>query len=148
MSAMRGSPLPRPRLPQAHDSRSGGWNDYQDPVRGWEALRHSIRGDLAKDIDRLMSLYSPDIVYFDLVPPLQYVGADALRERFLDWFDSFEGPIGQEITDLNVVESGRCRARTHAHPGRRNPEERTRGRFLGPCDRRLPAVGRRVADHA
>ena len=59
-----------------------------------------------KDIERLMSLYSPDIVYFDLVPPLQYVGADALRDRFLEWFDSFESPIGQEITDLNVVESG------------------------------------------
>jgi ketosteroid isomerase-like protein len=60
----------------------------------------------AKDIERLMPLYSPDIVYFDLVPPLQYVGADALRERFLEWFGSYEGPIGQEITDLSVVESG------------------------------------------
>jgi ketosteroid isomerase-like protein len=58
-----------------------------------------------KDVERLVSLYSPDIVYFDLVPPLQYVGADALRERFLDWFESFEGPIGQEISELNVVES-------------------------------------------
>jgi ketosteroid isomerase-like protein len=60
----------------------------------------------AKDIERLMSLYSPDVVYFDLVPPLQYVGADALRERFREWFESFEGPIGQEISELNVVESG------------------------------------------
>jgi ketosteroid isomerase-like protein len=59
-----------------------------------------------KDIDRLMSHYSPDIVYFDLVPPLQYVGSDALRQRFLEWFDSFEGPIGQEINDLHVAESG------------------------------------------
>ena len=59
-----------------------------------------------KDIERLMSLYSPDIVYFDLVPPLQYVGADSLRGRFLHWFDTFEGPIGQEISELNVVESG------------------------------------------
>jgi ketosteroid isomerase-like protein len=60
----------------------------------------------AKDIERLMSLYSPEIVYFDLVPPLQYVGAEALRGRFLEWFESFEGPIGQEISELNVVESG------------------------------------------
>ena len=59
-----------------------------------------------KDIERLMSLYSPDVVYFDLVPPLQYVGADALRQRFLEWFESFEGPIGQEISDLDVMESG------------------------------------------
>jgi ketosteroid isomerase-like protein len=28
-----------------------------------------------KDIDRLMSLYSPDIVYFDVVPPLQFNGS-------------------------------------------------------------------------
>lgn len=59
-----------------------------------------------KDIDRLMSHYSPDIVYFDLVPPLQYAGSAALRGRFLDWFDRFNGAIGQEIGDLNVLASG------------------------------------------
>ena len=42
-----------------------------------------------KDIERLMSLYSPDIIYFDVVPPLQYTGAAALRERFLQWFDGY-----------------------------------------------------------
>lgn len=35
-----------------------------------------------KNIDRLMSLYSPDIVYFDTVPPLQYDRSVALRRRF------------------------------------------------------------------
>jgi ketosteroid isomerase-like protein len=59
-----------------------------------------------KDIDRLMSLYSPDIIYFDLVPPLQYVGAAALRGRFLHWFDGYKGSIGQEIRDLNVLAGG------------------------------------------
>jgi ketosteroid isomerase-like protein len=59
-----------------------------------------------KDIDRLMSFYSPDVVYFDLVPPLQYVGSAALRGRFRHWFDGFDGPIGQEIRDLEVSESG------------------------------------------
>ena len=43
-----------------------------------------------KDIDWLMSHYSPDIIYFDLVPPLQYVGAVALRDRFLEWFDGYK----------------------------------------------------------
>jgi ketosteroid isomerase-like protein len=56
-----------------------------------------------KDIDRLMSFYSADIVYFDVVPPLQYVGSAALRGRFLHWFDGYEGSIGQEIRDLNIV---------------------------------------------
>ena len=59
-----------------------------------------------KDIDRLMSFYSPDVVYFDLVPGLQYTGSTALRARFLNWFDAFDGSIGQEIRDLNVPASG------------------------------------------
>jgi ketosteroid isomerase-like protein len=59
-----------------------------------------------KDIDRLMSFYSPDIVYYDLVPPLQYVGSAALRDRFLRWFAGYKSAIGQEIRDLNILASG------------------------------------------
>jgi ketosteroid isomerase-like protein len=59
-----------------------------------------------KDLDQLMSFYSPEIVYFDLVPGLQYTGSAALRPRFLEWFDGYEGPIGQEIRDLNILASG------------------------------------------
>ena len=60
------------------------------------ALLHS-RADacMAKDIDRLMSLYSPDIVYYDVVPPLQFVGAADVRRNFMRWFDEYDGPIGQ-----------------------------------------------------
>jgi ketosteroid isomerase-like protein len=57
----------------------------------------------AKDIDRLMSLYSSEIVYFDVVPPLQYVGAAALRGRFSEWFGEWTGSIGIEIRDLHVL---------------------------------------------
>lgn len=60
----------------------------------------------ARDIDRLMALYSPDIVYFDLVPPLRYTGSAALRERFLDWFPRWESPIGQELDDVSISASG------------------------------------------
>ena len=57
----------------------------------------------AKDLDRLMSCYSTDVVYFDVVPPLQYVGADALRGRFATWFGGYEGPLSMEIRDLRVA---------------------------------------------
>ena len=60
----------------------------------------------AKDIDQLMSVFSPDVVYFDIVPPLRYSGADALRERFTDWFGRWQGPIGQELRDVEVLASG------------------------------------------
>jgi ketosteroid isomerase-like protein len=59
-----------------------------------------------KDIDRLMSFYSPDVVYFDTVPPLQYAGAAALRGRFLQWFDTWKGPIGMEVRSLDILASG------------------------------------------
>jgi ketosteroid isomerase-like protein len=60
----------------------------------------------ARDIDRLMSCFSPDVVYFDLVPPLRYSGYAALRDRFLDWFGRWETSIGQELRDLTVLASG------------------------------------------
>jgi ketosteroid isomerase-like protein len=60
----------------------------------------------AKDIDRLMSLYSPDIVYYDVVPPLQFAGSEEVRRNFLRWFDEYEGLIGLETHQLNVAVSG------------------------------------------
>ncbi|MBC7815221.1 MAG: nuclear transport factor 2 family protein [Burkholderiales bacterium] len=59
-----------------------------------------------KDIDRLMSLYAPDITYFDVVPPLQYSGSDAVRRNFLRWFDSWQSSIGVEIRDRSILVSG------------------------------------------
>lgn len=60
----------------------------------------------ARDIGRLMSLYSPDIVYYDVVPPLQFEGADEVRRNFLRWFDEYDGPIGLETRELDVTVSG------------------------------------------
>lgn len=66
-------------------------DSIQSEVRGLIDNRsEAIR---MKDIDRLMSLYSPDIVYFDLVPPLRYAGSAALRGRFLQWFDRWKSSI-------------------------------------------------------
>jgi ketosteroid isomerase-like protein len=59
-----------------------------------------------KDIDRLMPVYSHDVVYFDVVPPLHYAGSSALRARFLRWFDGYQGSISMEIRDLNLLVSG------------------------------------------
>ena len=60
----------------------------------------------AKDIDQLMSLYSPDSTYFDVVPPLQFAGSAAIRRNFQRWFDEHQGPIGLETRDLDISASG------------------------------------------
>ena len=59
----------------------------------------------AKNVDRLMSLYSPDIIYYDVVPPLQYVGSAALRGRFSQWFDGYNGAIDMQTQDIHVLAS-------------------------------------------
>jgi uncharacterized protein (TIGR02246 family) len=66
-------------------------------IDGWaKALR-------AKDINVLMSYYTPDIVLFDLPPPLEYRGADAYRKNWEEWLPSFQGPVGYEIRDLSIT---------------------------------------------
>ena len=60
----------------------------------------------AKDIDGLMSLYSPEIVYFDVVPPLRISGSAAVRKNFERWFGIWKSGIRSESRDLRVVASG------------------------------------------
>jgi ketosteroid isomerase-like protein len=53
-----------------------------------------------------MSLYAPDAIYFDVVPPLQFEGAAAIRRNFQRWFDEYDGPIGLETSMQEIAVSG------------------------------------------
>ena len=56
----------------------------------------------AKDIDRCVLHYAKDVLLFDLAPPLQYTGSDALRKSLEEWFPTFNGRIGYEICGLQI----------------------------------------------
>ena len=76
----------------------------QDEIKALlESWSESLR---AKDIDRLMSHYAPEVVYFDVVPPLQHVGSAAVRKNFLRWFTAWKSPIGTEHRDVRILASG------------------------------------------
>ena len=68
-----------------------------------ELIHRWLQALRAKDLDGIMSCYAPDILLFDLLPPLQYVGADAYRKNWAEWFPTFRGPIGYEIRDLSIT---------------------------------------------
>ena len=55
-----------------------------------------------KNIDAVMSSYAPDLVAFDIVPPLQFVGAGAFKKPWQDVFARFE-TIDYEVRDLSVT---------------------------------------------
>lgn len=59
-----------------------------------------------KDLDELLTCYSADVVYFDVAPPLQYVGVAALRTRFSNWFTAYQGQIGQDVHELKLTADG------------------------------------------
>ena len=58
------------------------------------AIRELIGGYVkavrAKDIDGVMSVYAPEIVAFDIVAPLQYVGAEAFRKPWQEVFERYQ----------------------------------------------------------
>lgn len=56
-----------------------------------------------KDIDALMSHHAPDVVMYDALAPLQYVGAEGVRERAGQWFSWYRGAIGYEVRDLSIT---------------------------------------------
>jgi len=60
----------------------------------------------SKDIDRVISLYAPNVVSFDMTPPLRYVGADGKRRAWQGVFSRFSGPFRYEVRDLNVTTHG------------------------------------------
>jgi uncharacterized protein (TIGR02246 family) len=64
-----------------------------------------IEGFKAKDVNKIMSCYTPDesLFVFDVAPPRQYVGAKAYRKDWEDLFAQYPGPIEADMTDLNVT---------------------------------------------
>ena len=56
----------------------------------------------AKDVAALVAHHAADVISYDLLEPLQYVGVEAVRQRGQQWFDGYDGPMGYEIRDLKV----------------------------------------------
>lgn len=56
----------------------------------------------AKNIDRLMAFYAPDVMLFDIKPPYQIKGAGAVRRVWEDCFPCFPDSFQIEDRDLTV----------------------------------------------
>jgi uncharacterized protein (TIGR02246 family) len=57
----------------------------------------------AQDIDQLMAFYAPEVVAFDIVPPLQVVGKEEYQkswERFLPEMKTIET---HDVTELKIM---------------------------------------------
>jgi len=59
----------------------------------------------AKDVGGVMKVYVPgkSLLVFDVVPPRQYVGAEAYRKDWEGFFAMLKGPLTFEISDLAIA---------------------------------------------
>jgi ketosteroid isomerase-like protein len=79
-----------------------------------------------KDVDALMSHYAPDVVVYDVMPPLAVQGAADYRNNFERWFASMQGPIEYEMNHLRVSVSechAFCHFLGHVNGTRKNGEK-------------------------
>lgn len=72
-----------------------------------EAIRKRVDDYIAaihaKDLERVMVIFAPDLVSFDLEAPLQHMGAKSKRANWTKAFAVYEAPIGYEIKDLVIT---------------------------------------------
>jgi uncharacterized protein (TIGR02246 family) len=81
-----------------------GDNAATEEIRGW--IDHWRKALSAKDVDRVMELYTDDVVAYDVVPPLQYVGKAAYRADYKQFFSQYDSDLRVETRDLQVGASG------------------------------------------
>ncbi|MEU2199992.1 nuclear transport factor 2 family protein [Isoptericola sp. NPDC019482] len=75
-------------------------HDHEHAIR---QLLGSLVGALrAKDLDAVREIYAPDVVSFDVEPPLRHVGIDAKLRNWVQVFDAF-ATVDYELRDLALT---------------------------------------------
>ena len=78
----------------------------RDKAQLQQLIADQMRAICAKDLDRLMNHYAADVVVFDVKPPFQAKGADALRRMWETCLARFPDSFHAEMRDLSVTVSG------------------------------------------
>jgi len=69
-------------------------------------IDHLARAIRARDLDAVLTVFAPELVSFDLGPPLRHGGGEPFARRWRELFDAYAGPIDYEIRDPVVNVGG------------------------------------------
>ena len=79
---------------------------YQDNPTNEEEIRELIHrfamAFRAKNVEGVMSIFAPEIVSYDILPPLQAAGADNFVKHWEEFFNAYEGPIDVDFPDVAI----------------------------------------------
>src|SRR6266487_1423727 len=89
-------------------------NKKNDEAEIQRLLDDGTRSIRDKNIEGVMSLYAQEVVSFDIVPPLRYMGADTFRKRWeedrsLAALDRLLAEGQRHVADCAPSELGACR---------------------------------------
>ena len=68
-----------------------------------DAITKAVR---AKDVEAMLAQCAPDIVTFDMVPPLKHQGSQAIRGLWARTLAAFDPPLEYEVHDLDISVDG------------------------------------------
>ena len=83
----------------AAETRAGAESEIRILIDDWSRALSN------KDVDALLEHYAEDVIAFDVPPPLQLNGREAIRKNIENWVKRFEGPISVEFKDQNITTS-------------------------------------------
>jgi len=92
-----------PRRPGASKPSGEKQDDDDEESQIRVLIDDRVKAVRAKDAVALVANHAPEVVTFDVVNPLQNIGADAVKQRAEQWFASFQGPIEFEIQELCIT---------------------------------------------
>ena len=93
-------------------------------IRAW--LDRWTKAFIKQDVDSIMALYTDDVVAYDVVPPLQYIGKAEYRTDYQQFLSQYEGNLHVEVRDLHVGASGDGRLRCWLGINQRDTQERSK----------------------
>ena len=106
-----------------------------------DAFAGAIR---ARDIDGVMAVFAPEVVSFDLTPPLYHGGGEAFRRRWTAFFDTHAQTGTYAVTDLHIAVGGDTAFSHSLNRTQALPERWVRWTA---CYRRIEAAWRIVHEH-
>lgn len=115
-----------------------------------QRIEDCVKALNAKDLDGVMSIYAPDIVSFDIVPPLRYAGADGKRRAWQEVFAAYTR-FAYEMCDLTVTTDGELafvHSLNHVHGTLASGRNTDLWLRWTACFRRIDGVWLIVHDHA
>jgi ketosteroid isomerase-like protein len=81
------------------------------PMSDERKIRHLLQsravGISQRDVQKALAPMAPDVVLYDLPPPLEFRGEDARdAENLQGWFDTWEGEISSKLSEPTIFVSG------------------------------------------